>query len=213
MEHHTPFLYHINYSIMKKIFLGILLLTIHLYSIGQIENVIVETYYISDLNDATDTIGGYLEPGSKTYRIYVDLDTNVKISKIYGDTNHPLIFKSSLPFFNNLDRGKSFGYQIANTKLKENTVALDTWLTIGMASNKHYGILKDTDTSASIIGGANNDGGSAEIIDGLLSNNDSDAGIPLINSDGLQLTDSVYSIYNYGIVDYISQTDSTIFGS
>lgn len=40
---------------------------------AQLQKVIVEKYYISDANDATDTLGGGLSAGSTTYRIYVDL--------------------------------------------------------------------------------------------------------------------------------------------
>ena len=49
---------------------------------AQIEKIIVENYYISDANDATDTTGGQLQAGSKTYRIYIDLKLGSKIKKM-----------------------------------------------------------------------------------------------------------------------------------
>jgi hypothetical protein len=47
------------------------------------------------------------------------------------------------------------------------------------------GVLKEEDTDGSLVGGANNDGGSAGIDGGLLVNNDPLAGIPLTTADGL----------------------------
>jgi hypothetical protein len=54
-----------------KIILILILTFYFAYANAQdaIKNVIVETYYVSDANDATDTTGGILEPGSKTYSI------------------------------------------------------------------------------------------------------------------------------------------------
>ena len=60
------------------------------FAFSQIEKVIVEPYYISDSLDATDTTGGYLQIGSTTYRIYIDLSPGGKLRKIYGDQNHPI---------------------------------------------------------------------------------------------------------------------------
>ncbi len=152
---------------------------------NEIEDVIVETYYISDANDATDEIGGTLAPGSKTYRVYLDLCEDCSLRAIFGSPEHPLTISSSAPFFNNLDRGRTFGHEINNSALDENTVALDSWLSFGAASNQKFGVLKTDDTDGSIVGGANNDGGSANIAGGLLVNADPEAGIPLTQEDGL----------------------------
>ncbi|HMC96331.1 MAG TPA: T9SS type A sorting domain-containing protein [Flavobacteriales bacterium] len=152
---------------------------------NDIENVIVETYYISDANDATDTIGGTLAAGSRTYRVFIDLSSDCALRAVYGDANHPLSITSTGLFFNNLDRGKAYGHEVSNSALDENTVPLDSWLSLGRASNSKFGILKTEDTDGSIVGGGNNDGGSAEIPAGLLVNADPDAGLPLTEQDGL----------------------------
>ena len=153
---------------------------------AQIENVIVETYYISDSNDATDTTGGFLEEGSITYRIYVDLLPNTRLRKIYGDSLHALKFSSTENFFNNKVDGESFGKDFSKNRLGENTVALDTWLTLGqvtrIGSKTYFGVMKTIDDDGSFIGGINNDGGSAGIAGGLLINNSSAMGLPLFNS-------------------------------
>lgn len=152
---------------------------------NEIENIIVERYYVSDANDATDTIGGGLDQGSSTYRVFVDLCTECALRAIYGDENHPLIISSTALFFNHQDRGKIYGHNISNGALDEGTTALDSWLSMGSASNQKYGVLKTDDTDGSIVGGANNDGGSEEVPGGLLVHQDPLAGIPLTDSDGL----------------------------
>ncbi|MBK7083522.1 MAG: T9SS type A sorting domain-containing protein [Flavobacteriales bacterium] len=153
-------------------------------AIGQndIENVVVETYYVSNANDATDTIGGGLVAGSRTYRVFLDLCDSCALRSIYGDVNHVLEIASTALFFNNRDRGETYGHVIPNNRLDENTVALDSWLAMGAASNQKFGVLKSEDPDGTILDA--NDGGSAQ--NGpLLVNADPDAGIPLTQQDGL----------------------------
>jgi hypothetical protein len=152
---------------------------------NDIENVVVETYYVADANDATDTIGGGVPACSRTYRVYIDLCTGCGLRMIYGSADHALWISSTAPIFNHLDRGRTYGHEMNNGALDEGTVALDSWLSMGAATNQKYGILKADDPDGSIVGGANNDGGSAEVAGGLLANNDPAAGIPLTERDGL----------------------------
>lgn len=194
---------------MKKIFLLLLLLPALVHA--QVENVIVETYYISDSTDAVDTTFGILPAGSKTYRIYIDLAEGCKLNKIYGNVNHPLIIKSSAVFFNHLDRGKSFGKDINKNNLDENIVALDTWLTLGQSAkfgtSAWTGLLKSDDSDGSFIGGINNDSG-------LIANTNALAGIPVTLQDGYQaLPTAPTNWLQDGIIDLITGDDSTIFGS
>lgn len=150
---------------------------------NDIENVIVETYYISDANDATDETGGGLAAGSRTYRIFLDLCDSCALRSIYGDATHAMDISSTAVIFNNIDRGKTYGYQINNNALDQNTVALDSWLSLGAASNALFGVLKPDDPDGTILN--TNDGGSANIPGGLLANADADAGVPLTQKDGL----------------------------
>jgi len=177
-----------------------------------IKNVIVETYYISNENDATDTTGGYLEPGSKTYRVYIEMLRGYKLQKIFGDDKDTLIIKSTKNFFNNKDYGQLFAKNITTYSLRKNTMSLDTWLTLGQvtktAAKTYFGVLKSQDMSGSIIGGMNNDGGSAGIPGGILTNNDSLAGLPLTAADGMDTMLNVpENWFDWGIAD------SSIFGS
>jgi len=183
-----------------------------------IKNVIVETYYISDANDATDTTGGKIEPGYNAYRIYIQLKPGCKLLSLYGDINHALKISSTSDFFNNTDYGKTFGKDFTKSNYNKNTVALDTWLTLGQttkkASSTYFGVLKSQDTDGSFIGGENNDGGSEEISTGLLINNDPAAGIPITEADGMDTLLNVESNWiSHGFIDFISGEDSTIFGS
>lgn len=186
---------------------------------AQLEKVIVENYYVSDSNDFTDTSGGIVSIGSTTYRIYIDLAPGSILKKIYGDPNHPFEITSTEVFFNNILDGKSFGKDLTKVSLSENTVALDSWITLGQVPKKqgtktYYGILKNQDDDGSFIGGINNDGGSSLITTGLLINNDPSCGIPLIVSDGIDtMTVTPNSWSDVGVVDFTSGNDSTIFGS
>jgi hypothetical protein len=192
---------------------------------AQVENVIVETYYVSDEFDSTDFTGGKLDSGSVTYRIYVDLPKDQKLLKIYGDKNHIFKIKSTDVVFNNKDFPISFSYDECNFDFFEyNTVALDSWLTIGQTSMpygnnpeiNYFGVLKSQDIDGSFIGGVNNDGGSKAIARGLLSNTNPLAGIPLTQADGMAKGTDISKNniwYNYGVLDFITKNDTTIFGS
>lgn len=185
---------------------------------AQIKNVFVETYYIADSDDLTNTTGGPLSPDSKTYRIFVDLEQGSKILRLYGDKNHALIFSSTEPFYNNTEDGVSLAYEMNRARLKDNTVALDSWLTLGQVSKTGSGTLagvpKDKDTNGSIIGGSNNDGGSAGILAGLLKNSETKLGIPLTISDGIMpLTTPPTMWLSQGFYDVLTSDELTIFGS
>lgn len=185
---------------------------------SQLEKVIVERYYVSDANDATDITGGGLPEGSVTYRIYVDLAPGTVVKAIFGDAQHPFAISSSEVFHNNASDGQSFAKDFLRNRYLENTVALDTWLTIGQTAkqgpNTYYGVLKDQDTDGSFIGGSNNDGGSAAIASGLLINADPSCGLALTTADGMDTLNSApTNWFSNGVLDFLSGNDSTMFGS
>jgi hypothetical protein len=189
-----------------------LFLFIGLNTQAQIQNVIVEKYYVADANDIANTDGGQLQPGAVTYRVFVDLETGSKISRVFADSLHLLKIKSSLPFFNNdtlnSSDGGTYGFKINKNDLAISTVGLDSWISIAAATNKHHGILKAEDTDGTIVGGINND-------QNLLSNTASGFGIPLTTQDGLILSTIFATNYLVGgdMPSIGSLNDSTIFGS
>ncbi|MBL7950567.1 MAG: T9SS type A sorting domain-containing protein [Flavobacteriales bacterium] len=152
---------------------------------NDIADVRVETYYIADANDATDTTGGGLAEGSTTYRIFIQLAEGRSLRALYATEQHPLHITSTAPLFNHLDRGKRYGHEVNNGALDEGVVALDSWLSLGAASNQRIGVRKAMDTDGSLLGGADNDGGSAAVSGGLLNNNAAALGVPLTVQDGL----------------------------
>lgn len=214
---------------MKKLTaLFILLLAFTSAINAQIRNVIVEKYYVSDALDATDSINWqtdttyqtrFLPVGSKTYRIYVQIDSGYKIHKIYGTSNHPLKFISTANFFNNISWSTYyFGYMIKKTKFNGTpTLALDSWLTLGLCginnsgSVKYNGVLKPDDHDGSFIVG--NGGGTAGIAGGILINNDTSAHIAIDTADGMIPASGVFSGWvNNGFMD-TAGNDTTALGS
>ncbi len=167
---------------MKIILLGFCLILLSVLSNAQgLENIIVEKYYVSNGNDTTvNSSGGVLPVGSVTYRIYVDMLTGYKFQAAYGIQDasgtplHTLTISTTTLFFNNEDRGATSPTYSKN-QAKNNTVMLDSWLSVGAACAGNFGILKTDDDGISTI--VNNDV--------VLQNNSPFAGIPLTSQDGL----------------------------
>lgn len=179
------------------------------YAKHGLDSVFVEIYYIADQFDIADSASGDpLEEGAVTYRIYVDMKEGYKMQMVLGSKNHPLEIRSTKKFHNQQYAGRPVGSDIGAAILKRNIMALDSWITIGSASNEHIGVLKSLDTDGSILGGSKNDGGSHQLTAGLLMNNDPKAGIPLSESDGMVRCDSLpavqpvfFQVYNSKIFD------------
>ncbi len=205
-------------NMMRFLFISILL-AIAVTTQAQLERVIVERYYVSDENDATDEFGGGVPTGTVTYRVYVDLMPGTVLKKIYGSPTRVFEVVSTESFFNHESDGQSFGKDFIRARYLEGTVALDTWLTLGQTTRLqggvvNFGILKERDTNGSFIGGENNDGGSAEISTGLLINEDPSAGIPLTTADGMFALDQApTNWFSNGLTDFITGEDTTMFGS
>jgi hypothetical protein len=139
-----------------------------------LEKIIVEKYYISDQNDVCRS-GGYLPPGSVTYRIYVDMKPGYKFQAAFGIPRHELKLETTTDFFNNEDYGSFIPTVIPFKSIGDNTTMLDSWLSAGAACENNWGVLKtEDDENATIINK-----------DHILQNTDSKAGIPLNKRDGL----------------------------
>ena len=193
---------------MKKILFGLSLVLLASYVKSQngLERIIVEKYYVSDLKDAAAKSGGYLAPGSVTYRIYADMLPGYKFQAVYGIPGHELRLATTTLFFNNQDYGGTTANVIPYRNLKNNTVMLDTWLSVGAGSEGMFGVLKSNDTGVETIVNA----------DGILQNTDSKAGIPLKVQDGLT-SGNPLQVTGYGIDSIISifnnQTSGSVFST
>ncbi|HXC07240.1 MAG TPA: hypothetical protein VNZ86_20910 [Bacteroidia bacterium] len=205
-----------NHTRFLILFLGLLIpCIVH----AQLDRVLLETYYVSDANDATDTTGSILPPHSTTYRIYVCMAKGCKLTRIFGNADHEFRIASDSVFYNHSVEGQTFANNFNVLRFNEGTVPLDTWLALGEVSNAkpggktYFGVPKKEDRDGSIIGGPNNDGGSKPVAGGLLVNNDPVAGIPLTTADGLDTMMKLPTGWiNMGILDALG-TDTTIFGS
>jgi hypothetical protein len=111
-----------------------------------LEGIIVEKYYVATDEDCKDTTGGVLAKGSVTYRIYADLKPGYHLQAVFGLPDHEFFLKTTTSFFNNSAGGGQSGGQVSDYRLNQNTVALDSWLTIGVATQQRYGVLKSEDT-------------------------------------------------------------------
>ena len=138
-----------------------------------LEKIIVEKYYVSNAADAAGSLG-LLPKGSVTYRLYADMLPGYCFKALYGDANHTLTINTTTKFFNNEDRGAKIANDIASTHLKNNTVALDSWFSVGASATGQFGVLKSEDNGADNLVLANT----------LLKNNVADLGIALTTQDG-----------------------------
>lgn len=152
---------------------------------GAVEEILLERYYVADASDADDSDGGELPEGAVTWRVYVDLKPGYILQTVFGSSDNVLRIETTTEWFNNEDRGEEFGDVLPANRLGDNTVALDSYLTIGAASDEHLAILKDDDTDGQIVAGDENDGGSEGAAGGLLINEDPTTGLPLTEADGL----------------------------
>ena len=91
---------------LQKLMIGFTLFFTGSLAVAQngLENVIVETYYIADANDAANSIGT-LPVNSVTYRVFVDMLPGYRFEAIYGVPGHTLSITTATSFFNNEDRG------------------------------------------------------------------------------------------------------------
>ena len=159
----------------KKIFLGLGLSLLGTIANAQdgLEKIIVEKYYVSTAADSIGSIG-ILPVGSVTYRVYADMLPGYKFQALYGNSDHPLKISTSTSFFNNEDRGAATANAIASPQLKNNTVALDSWFSVGASAGGQFGVLKsEDDGKANLL-----------TLNKLLKNNTAAMGIALTAQDG-----------------------------
>ena len=177
---------------MKKIVLGLGLIAISSLGFSQkgLDSIIVEKYYVATAADsiASDiSTEGLLRVGSVTYRVYADLAAGYEFQAMYGelipgDVNntplHTLSITTSTSFFNNQDRGSKSPNSIPKTSLNDNSVALDSYFSVGAAGSGLFGVLKSEDNGAQNFIHPHSDGV------GVLSNTVG-VSIPLTAQDGI----------------------------
>lgn len=123
-----------------------------------IDSLVIECYYQADANDNANEDGGPMGVGATTYRVYLDMKPGFTVKSVFGTDLNRLKISTTSVFFNNEDRGEELGTLIENNRLDENTVALDSWVTIGGASDEHMGVFKVNDTDGSLLLYPNDEG-------------------------------------------------------
>jgi hypothetical protein len=116
-----------------------------------IEDVIVEIYHVAEDENLMDMNGQSLPPGTITYRIFIDMKEGYALQAMYGLKDHPLIFKTTTQFYNNIDWGSTTGNKVIDRRMDRYGVALDSWLTMGGATRQHMGVPLSLDTDGSIL--------------------------------------------------------------
>ncbi len=120
-----------------------------LFAQDGLEGVIVERYYTStEADNAGKLISGDLPAGSVTYRIYVDLKPGFRFQAAYGSPEHELFIESTAPIFNHADAGTTNGHIFPERAIKKDVGLLDSWLSVGGASENHWGVLLSNDSLA-----------------------------------------------------------------
>ena len=186
---------------MKKITLlfGLVAFSTIVRAQNGLEQIIVEKYYVSNAADAAGSTGT-LPVGSVTYRVYADMLPGYKFQALYGDANHTLKLNTTTTFFNNEDRGASTANAIQSTYLKNNSVALDSWFSVGAAAAGQFGVLKTEDDGVANL--------LPIVSNSMLKNNDATAGIALSVQDGI-MVGSPQSVSLAGITTELDIFDAT----
>lgn len=166
-------------SAFSIFFIFFLLKSGHCLAQTGLEGIIIEKYYIAGPGDTLcpDSIG-CIPPGSITYRIYADLAPVYRLQAIYGVQNHELQISTSTRFYNCPTADGITANDIHPTLLTTGFAMLDSWLSVGAAALDYQAVLKSEDDTMPSLALMNKQG--------LLQNRNPDAGIPLIERDGMR---------------------------
>ena len=110
-----------------------------------LERVIVEEYFVNHTQKIDE-----IPDSAITYRIYVDLEPGYRLQTIYGAPFHPFRFETSTAFYNHR-HGNLMGDNLVETMLNDMSYVLDSYVTIGAASNSHMGVLLGDDKDGSLL--------------------------------------------------------------
>ncbi|MFM7767744.1 MAG: Ig-like domain-containing protein, partial [Bacteroidota bacterium] len=160
---------------MKKFLMAALCSVASTVALAQIDSVFVEKFYVSNAADAAGSVGA-LPVGSVTWRFYIDLAPGHELQAVYGNAAHQLRFQTTTGFFNNEDRGATTANAIGASFLDDNSVYLDSYISVGAVGANRLGVPKVEDNTTNNIPFV------------LLQNADPSAGFPLTQRDGANAT-------------------------
>lgn len=148
-----------------------------------LEDVIIETYYVSGAAEASIPGNSALPEGSVTYRIFIDMKPGYNLQSVYGAAGHEMIIKTGTHFYNDPMHGHYISNLVMERMLPGHALMLDSWISMGAASQQRYGILKtDDDTLYTIVNLSDPP---------VMQNSHPLAGIPVKQHDGIMLGDTL----------------------
>ena len=109
-----------------------------------VEGVLVERYAVRP-----DAVGG---PDLVTYRLYIDLGEGHRLNMVYGDEQNELHLRTSTHFVNSPNSVK-YGDRMHHRDIQEGEDGYDSWLTIGAASDRHWGVPRELDVTDGAVDG------------------------------------------------------------
>ena len=109
-----------------------------------VDSVWVETYHV------WDSLGADGRP-LVTYRIWVDMAPGYLMQVVYGDQAHDLEVFTTTEFVNTLSNSVKYADQRRAMDLLAYPFALDSWFTIGAASNEHMAVPLHLDKDGSVL--------------------------------------------------------------
>jgi hypothetical protein len=126
-------------------------------------NITVEKYYVANAADAAQATaesagpGDALPVGAVTYRFYADMAPNYKLIQVYADNtkSQPLKFNTTGQFYNNAGGLVSPTPGTGKAAIKNNLLALDSYISLGAAATSNFGILKTEDPGGTGVNAIN----------------------------------------------------------
>ena len=166
-------------SIQSRLFLFLMLTVMGSKGQSGLDGILVEKYYITGPGDSlcSDSTG-CVPAGSTTYRIYVDMAPVYRLQAIFGIADHELKIATTTRFYNCPVADGISANDIHPNQLTAGYALLDSWLSLGAAALDYQAIPKLTDDTVPSLALSNKHG--------LLRNNNPEAGIPLVEKDGMR---------------------------
>lgn len=87
-----------------------------------------------------------------TYRLYIDLAEGHRLNMVYGDEQNELHLRTSTHFVNSPNSVK-YGDRMHHRDIQEGEDGYDSWLTIGAASDQHWGVPRELDVTDGAMDG------------------------------------------------------------
>jgi len=169
---------------MKKIVLMLNLVLMHsaLFSQG-LKDIIVETYYVTDISDTMKWGADKIGINTVTYRIFVSMEEGYSLHSVFGAPGHPLILSTSSKFFNHGVHGKYLANMLWPQLLNDGLLILDSWISMGAGCQGKYAVLKTDDDTVRNVQNTSRPA--------ILQSENKIAGVPLKYRDGLLACDSL----------------------